>query len=182
MRKPLIALMLASALLAGCGSATPLSSVGGATVQAAAAEPTTKEEFLKAVADRGVKLTADQLEIVRQDRVVEPNGVWAPRPAANLSAAENLRVHFEKHGHEFSPAIPSQEAYLAQAIALAKGERGEIKCYFDTTSFDKGYQSNVVRWNPKTKEMTALRPDGAITTYYRNMSLQASRFVVVPIF
>jgi hypothetical protein len=57
-----------------------------------------------------------------------------------------------------------------------------IQYYFDTTSFAKGYQSNVVIWNSSSKEMTAMRSDGAMTTYYRDPALAANRFVVVPAF
>ncbi|MNT61691.1 hypothetical protein D3C72_1993500 [compost metagenome] len=137
---------------------------------------------MKAVAARGVKLTDAQLELISKGRSIEPNGTFAARPAANLTSDQNLKVHFEKHGHEFSPKITSAEEYLDRAMSLASGKRGKIVYYFDTTSFSKGYQSQVVRWNPQSKEFTALRPDGAVTTYYLNFNLASKRFVSVPAF
>ncbi|MNX88082.1 hypothetical protein D3C86_1200400 [compost metagenome] len=129
-----------------------------------------------------MKLTDEQLDIISKSRNMTPNGLFASRPAANLTAEQNLETHFVKHGHEFNPKITSAAQYLQQATDLAAGKRGDLKFYFDTTSFAKGYQSNVVRWNPQTKEMTAVRPDGAVTTYYLNFSLKSNRFVIVPKF
>lgn len=185
MRKPFAAVALTALLLSvsGCGYAGlgPVTR-SAQTAEALDTEPKTKEAFLKAVSDRGVKLTVQQLQIISAGRSVQPNGEFASRPAANLTAEQNLDVHFKKHGHEFTPPITSAEQYRQQAVDLAAGKRGTIKFLFDTTSFDKGYQSNVVRWNPQTKEMTAVRPDGAVTTYYRNFNLSAKRFIVVPVF
>lgn len=185
MKKPIAAVALTALLLSlsGCGySGLGPVTRSAQTVVALDSEPTTKEAFLKAVADRGVKLSAQQLQIVAAGRTVQPNGQFASRPAANLTSEQNLDVHFKKHGHEFNPPISSADQYRQQAVDLAAGKRGAIKYLFDTTSFDKGYQSNVVRWNPQTKEMTAVRPDGAVTTYYRNFSLSPKRFIVVPAF
>lgn len=185
MRNPIAAVTLTALLLSvsGCGYAGlgPVTR-SAQSVTALAADPTTKDEFIKAASERGLKLTAQQLQIISVGRSMQPTGEFASRPAANLTAEQNLTVHFEKHGHEFNPRITSAEQYRQQAVDLAAGRRGAIKFYFDTTSFDKGYQSNVVRWNPQTKEMTAVRPDGAVTTYYRNFSLAAKRFIVVPAF
>lgn len=186
MRNPIAAVTLTALLLSvsGCG----YSGLGPVTrsaqsVTALASDPTTKDEFIKAASERGVKLTAQQLQIISAGRSTQPSGEFASRPAANLTAEQNLTVHFQKHGHEFTPAIKSAEEYRQNAVDLAAGRRGAIKFYFDTTSFDKGYQSNVVRWNTQTKEMTAVRPsDGAVTTYYRNFTLAAKRFIVVPAF
>lgn len=169
----------------GCGTYGSLSPLGFGSPTSATAlksEPTTKEEFVKAVASRGIKLTSQQLALISTGRSVQPDGTFASRPANNLTAEQNLEVHFKKHAREFKPAIPSAEEYLKRAMDLAAGKRGKIVYYFDTTSFSKGYQSQVVRWNPQTKEMTALRPDGAVTTYYLNFSLKPNRFVVVPQF
>jgi hypothetical protein len=170
--------------LSGCGF-TGTGIVGTSTTsttKALAVAPKTKAEFVKAVADLGVKLTDAQLDIISKSRNTVPNGTFASRPAANLTAEQNLETHFLKHGHEFTPKVASAAQYLQQATDLAAGKRGELEFYFDTTSFAKGYQSNVVRWNVKTKEMTAVRPDGAVTTYYLNFSLKPSRFVIVPKF
>ncbi len=185
MRKPFAAVALTALLLSvsGCGYAGigPVSH-SSATVGALDNAPATKEAFVKAAAERGVKLTTQQIQIIAAGRSTQPNGTFASRPAANLTAEQNLDVHFKKHGHEFVPAITSADQYRQQAVDLAAGKRGAIKYLFDTTSFDKGYQSNVVRWNPQTKEMTAVRPDGAVTTYYRNFSLSPKRFIEVPVF
>lgn len=181
MRSPIAALLLTT-FLAGCGIAEPIHSVAPAAVQATASDPQTKDEFVKAVAALGVKLTPDQVATIEEDRMVSPNGQWAPRPAENLTAAQNLTIHFQKHCRDFNPPVASEANYQAQAIALAKGERGTIKFLFDITSFDKGYQSNVVRWNPQSCEMTAVRLDGAMTTYYLNYRMSPKRFVSVPAF
>lgn len=185
MRLPIYAALALTLLTTGCGSSLGTASFLGAPSSSASAlstEPKTKAEFVKEVAARGVKLTDAQLELISKGRNVLPDGTFAARPAANLTADQNLKVHFEKHGHEFSPNIQSQEEYLQRAMDLAAGKRGDIMYFFDTTSFSKGYQSQVVRWNPKTKEFTALRPDGAVTTYYLNYKLAGKRFVVVPKF
>lgn len=185
MRFAIHAVLALTLFTSGCGSAISTGSLIGSANRSASAlssEPQTKEEFVKAVAERGVKLTEKQLQLIAQGRSVMPNGKFADRPAANLTAEENLRVHFEKHAHEFTPNIQTQEEYLQRAIDLAAGRRGRIVYYFDVTSFEKGYQSNVVRWNPETKEFTALRPDGAVTTLYLNYRLNGKRFVVVPKF
>lgn len=185
MRKPIAAVALTAMLLSlsGCGySGLGPVTRSAQTVSAQAADPQTKAEFIQAAAQRGVKLTEQQLEIIAVGRSKQPSGEFASRPAANLTSEQNLEVHFNKHGQEFNPPIESADEYRQHAVDLAAGRRGEIKFYFDTTSFAKGYQSNVVRWNPQTKEMTAVRPDGAVTTYYRNFSLQPKRFIVVPAF
>lgn len=109
-----------------------------------------------------------------------PAGKFAARPAENLTAEQNWDVHFNKHGHEFKPAFTTREAYLAGAVATAKGELGAIKYLFDLQSFQKGYQTHVIRWNPKTLGFTAVRgEDGATTTFYLNKP-NTSRFVEVP--
>lgn len=187
MKKQLFSALALSTMLlslSGCGLAGTgvVGSSNSQTTKALSSEPTTKAEFVKTVASLGVKLTDAQLEIISKSRNTEPNGTFASRPAANLSAEQNLETHFVKHGHEFNPKITSAEQYLKQATDLAAGKRGDLKFYFDITSFEKGYQSNVVRWNVKTKEMTAVRPDGAVTTYYLNFNLKPSRFVLVPKF
>ncbi len=185
MRLPIYAALALTLLTTGCGSSLGTAAFLGSETSAASAlasEPKTKAEFVKEVAARGVKLTDAQLELISKGRSVLPNGTFAARPAANLTSEQNLKVHFEKHGHEFSPAVATQEEYLQRAMDVATGKRGGIVYYFDTTSFKKGYQSQVVRWNVKSKEFTALRPDGAVTTYYLNYKLASNRFVVVPQF
>jgi hypothetical protein len=182
----LSALAAITVLVAGCGSAVqaPLGQQQ-ALRQAAAlgqvpAGPKTKADFVKACAAKGIKFSDDQLELIQKERRVVPSGVWAPRPAENLTGEQNLDVHWRKHGHEFRPAIESAEAYLAQGNAAGAGNRGEIRFFFDTTSLDKGYQSHVVRWNPKNHDFPAFRADGAETTYYQN-DPKPSRFVEVPL-
>ena len=177
-----LALML---MTSGCGTTLGSMSLIGSNASSATAQsvaPKNKQEFIKEVAARGVKLTEAQLELISKGRSVQPNGTFAARPAANLTAEQNLDVHFKKHAHEFTPAIASAEEYLQRAMDVASGKRGEITYYFDTTSFQKGYQSQVVRWNVKSKEFTALRPDGAVTTLYLNYKLASKRFVEVPLF
>jgi hypothetical protein len=174
------------ALTAGCGVA-PNALMTGQRATAASAlghggefvSPKTKEEFVKAAQAKGVKLTEADLTQIQAERKVVPSGLWAPRPAENLTAQANLDVHWKKHGHEFNPAITSAEAYLKQGNDAGSGKRGTVRFFFDTTSFDKGYQTHVVRWVPTTLDFTAFRTDGAETTYYRNVP-KANRFIEVP--
>jgi hypothetical protein len=185
MKQPAIVLSLLVLTLTGCGqpslTSSPLLSPQ-ATQVSTFALPSTKAEFVQAVSSLGVKLTDAQLSVISANRSAKPSGTMAPRPAANLTSEQNLRVHFLKHGGEFHPAFATAEEYLAQAVALAEGKRGPVEYYFDITSFKKGYQSNVVLWNSSTKELTAMRPDGATTTFYHDPSLKPNRFVVVPSF
>jgi len=185
MKKPIAAVALTTLLLSlsGCGYAGLAPTTRSAqTVSAQDAVPQTKDEFIQAAAQHGIKLTAQQIQIISVGRSMQPSGLFASRPAENLTAEQNLDVHFHKHGAEMHPPAATADEYRQRAVDLAAGRRGAIKFYFDTTSFDKGYQSNVVRWNPQTKEMTAVRPDGAVTTYYLNYSLKPSRFIEVPAF
>lgn len=179
---------LMATLVVSCGRSGPTTSavqLRAAQVAAAAAKapsfgtaPATREAFVAAAKAKGVKLTEAQVELIRAERHVVPNGQFAARPAMNLSAQQNLDVHFKKHGHEFRPAIASAEAYVAQGNAAATGKRGEVRFFFDTTSFQKGYQSHVVRWVPATHDFTAFMADGSETTYYQN-DPKPNRFIEV---
>jgi hypothetical protein len=125
-----VVLSLAALALAGCGlTATPATSLLSVSTMRASSlsVPSTKADFVKAVSALGVSLTDAQLATISADRSLKPNGSWAPRPAANLTADQNLQTHFLKHGMQFHPAIPTAQAYLAQAIALAEGKRGPIQ-------------------------------------------------------
>ena len=62
----------------------------------------------------------------------------------------------------------------------ASGKGTPIVYLFDVQSFDKGYQSHVVRWSPKSHELSAMREDGAITTYYLDSKMPPARFVQLP--
>jgi hypothetical protein len=146
--------------------------------QARAAQ--TKAEFVAAAKSKGVKLSEADLAMIQAERQVTPNGTWAARPAEHLTADQNLDVHFRKHGHEFRPAITSAADYQAQGNAAAMGKRGAVRYFFDTTSFDKGYQSHVIRWVPATHDFTAFKADGTETTYYQN-DPKPNRFIEVPV-
>lgn len=173
-------------LLSGCGTSTmaPMAIAHAPSLTSAYATgtPKTKEEFVAAVKAAGVKLTDADLQEIAVERTIKPNGQWAPRPAENLTADQNLSVHFNKHGHEFHPALTSEGDYLKQAMAAANGERGTVRFFFDVTSFDKGYQTHVVRWNPANHDFCAVRNDGAMTTYYQNFKVAPKRFIEVPLF
>lgn len=183
MRQQAIVLSFLALTSVGCGQ--PVASVSLSSVRAletTVKAPANKAEFVKAVAALGVKLTEQQLATISANRAAKPCGAWAPRPAVNLTAEQNLDVHFKKHGGEFTPRLANAQAYMSQAMDLANGKRGAIEYYFDSTSFQKGYQSNVVIWNKSTRELTAMRPDGAMTTYYHDNNLASNRFVIVPSF
>jgi hypothetical protein len=189
-----VALLVTST--AGCGTNPQATSAGrnmaASSVQAnghffkGGAKPTigapaagAEAAFVSAVKSQGITLTPDQLAQIQAERAVKPNMTWAPRPAVNLTAAQNLTVHFLKHGHEFNPALASEQAYMAQGNAAGTGGRGVVRFYFDTTSYTKGYQTHVVRWVPSTNDFTAFRTDGAETTYYQSQP-QPGRFIEVP--
>lgn len=178
------AIALAALITAGCGTAAiaPDHARLGSSLQAHSdSAPKDKDAFLAELKKRSIKLSAADLATLTKERSLVPSGEFADRPAAKLTGPENLAVHFKKHGHEFKPAIKSEEAYVESAIAAATGKRGEVRFFFDTTSFSKGYQSHIVRWVPKTKEFTAFRADGAMTTYYLNFKVGGSRFIEVPL-
>lgn len=183
---PLVAATLLAAFISGCGSHAFLPLASSRAPQAAQAfkaafpaAPVDKAAFIAASGAKGIKFTDAQLIEIQGERQVKPSGLFAPRPAANLTAQQNLDVHWRKHGSEFKPAIKSPEDYVLQGNAAGDGTRGEVRYFFDTTSYKKGYQTHVVRWVPKTMDFTAFRTDGAQTTYYQNVP-QAGRFVEVP--
>ena len=182
----LASLLLLVALPTGCGVAAEspaLRSPGLAQAHGAiATESTTKEAFGAYLRTKGIKLTDAELDVLVKERMLTPSGRFAARPAHNLSSEQNLEVHWLKHRNEFTPKPASGDEYMAMGIAAATGERGTVKFYFDTTSFQKGYQSHVVRWVPTTKDFTAFRADGDMTTYYRNNSVSLKRFIEVPEF
>jgi hypothetical protein len=166
----------------GCNAVTPMAMapMSQSTLQRTYSRDNAAEQAFRAeVAKKGIKLTDAQFEMIKTERRTVPNGEFASRPAANLSAEQNLEVHFQKHRKEFS-GVNTADDYLKAAVAHSAGKNGPINYYFDITSFDKGYQTHVVRWNPKTREFGATRADGAVTTYYRNNTVEAKRFIPVP--
>jgi hypothetical protein len=187
---------LAALLLAGCGTSntmgfgqvnSPFAASAFATRHQTAAPsqagPQSEAQFVQAVAALGVQLQPADLTVLSKERAMVPNGQWAERPAANLTAAQNLQVHFLKHGSQFHPAPASPQAYLAQAIATAEGQRGTVSYLYDITSNAKGYQTHILRYVAASHELTCVRPtDGAITTYYIDNGLAPNRFVPIPAF
>lgn len=136
------------------------------------------EKFTSAVSALGVKLTPEQLKVISTQRHLKTTGVFASRPATHLSSDQNLVIHFNKHKSQF-PGITTKEAYLAAAKNYLDNNTTAVY-YFDTTSFSKGYQSNVVKHDAKTMELSAVRTNGDITTYYKDNKMDPKRFVVVP--
>lgn len=183
LRAPLLGMLLAG-MLGGCAAPMPQAPLAPFYAARAleASAPSTEAQFVAAVKADGISLTPAQLQEIAAERRARPDGQWAARPALNLTAEQNLEVHFNKHASQFHPSPASPEAYLQQAMACANGERGTVHYYFDITSFTKGYQTHVVRWNPETKEFCAVRTDGAMTTYYIDYNVKPSRFVEVPLF
>lgn len=181
----LAAVMTVGLVATGCGALSPLPAARmplapSALTRTYDAGSTVEKAFRAEVAKRGITLTDAQFAQIRTERGTVPNGTFASRPAANLTAEQNLQVHFLKHCKEFG--IKTADDYLKAAVAHSSGAKGPINYYFDMTSFDKGYQTHVVRWNPKTREFGATRADGAVTTYYKNNSVESKRFVPVPAF
>jgi hypothetical protein len=171
--------------ITGCGAMTPAPLARAPLAPSSTlqrvydANNPAEKAFRAEVAKRGITLTDDQFTQILTERRTMPNGLFASRPAENLTAEQNLQVHYEKHRKEF-PGVASPQDYLKAACAHSGGKNGTINYYFDITSFDKGYQTHVVRWNPKTREFGAVRKDGAVTTYYRNNTVEAKRFIPVP--
>lgn len=135
--------------------------------------------FVTSVSRLGVNLNNEQLKIIEIQRSLKPSGNFASRPANNLTAEKNLDIHFQKHKSQFK-GVTSKEIYLQRALEFFERESDSIQYYFDSTSFSKGYQSNVVRFDSKTREISALRSNGDLTTYYISDDLSPKRFVVVP--
>lgn len=140
--------------------------------------PERTQLFVNNVSKLGVKLKPEQLKTISLQRHLKTSGKFASRPANNLTSEQNLQVHFDKHKKEF-PNVKTKEQYLQSAIDFHNRKGETIKYYFDTTSFSKGYQSNVIKYDSKTHELSALRSDGDITTYYTSDDPSPKRFVVV---
>ncbi len=135
--------------------------------------------FEKQISAMGVKLSPEQFKLIALQRHLKPGGGFASRPAVNLTADQNLTVHFNKHKSQF-PGINSKEDYLKSAISYLNNSSPTAQYYFDITSFSKGYQSNVVKWDSKTNELSAVRSNADVTTYYKDGKMNPSRFVIVP--
>ena len=135
--------------------------------------------FVSNVAKLGVNLSPEQLRIISQQRHLTPSGNFASRPLENLTAEQNLSVHFNKHRKEFKN-INNKEQYLQSAVDFHNRKSPSITYYFDTTSFAKKYQSNVIKFDAKTHELSAMRLGGDITTYYTSDTPSLKRFVPVP--
>lgn len=188
MRKPMttkmasLSLLLVSATLWACGSApmvvAPQAMQPAPAVRSLTTQTAGEKAFREELGRRNIRLSEDQIAIIRAERRAVPSGLFAPRPAANLTAEQNLEVHYQKHRKEFGHT--SAEEYLREAIAHLAGRKGELQYFYDTTSFQKGYQTHVVRWNPQSKDFGAVKADGAITTYYKNFTINSKRFVPVP--
>ncbi len=137
------------------------------------------EMFLQNASKLGVRLNDNELKEIDIQRHVQPSGFWAARPAMNLTAEQNLNIHFIKHKNEFK-GINSAAQYLQRALEFQRRQTPSITYFFDITSFDKGYQSNVVKFDARTHEFGALKSNGDITTYYTNDMPSPKRFIVVP--
>lgn len=138
------------------------------------------EVFIGNVAKLGVKLTPDQLKTISIQRHLTTTGKFASRPAEKLTSEQNLQVHFNKHKKEF-PNVKTMSDYIDSAVSFHKRNNENTNYYFDSTSFAKGYQSNVVKYDSKTHELSALRTDGDITTYYTSDQPSTKRFILVPL-
>jgi hypothetical protein len=137
------------------------------------------QAFLNNVSRFNISLNDGQLREISMQRHIRPSGLWASRPAMNLTGDQNLNVHFIKHRMEFK-GINSPEQYLQRSLDFQLRQSPSITYYFDTTSFDKDYQSNVVKYDARTREFGAVRSNGDITTYYTSDPPSAKRFIIVP--
>jgi hypothetical protein len=136
------------------------------------------ENFVKNATRLGIRLNDGQLKEISVQRHATPSGIWASRPALNLTSEQNLNTHFLKHRMEFK-GINSPAQYLQKAIEFQNRQSPSITYYFDTTSFDKGYQSNVVKHDARTGELGAMKSNGDITTYYTSDIPSSKRFIPV---
>lgn len=172
--------------LTGCGTDTDtLNTVGNPQTISTFSDSndsdisSKSQVFISNVSKLGVKLSNDQLKTISLQRHLKTSGQFASRPAEKLTSEQNLQVHYDKHKKEF-PKVKSREDYLQSAISFHERKGETVTYYFDTTSFAKGYQSNVVKYDSKTHEISALRSNGDITTYYTTDAPSSKRFVVVP--
>lgn len=136
------------------------------------------QKFVSDVSELGVKLKQEELKTISTQRHLKTTGVFASRPAEHLSSEQNLSIHFNKHKGQF-PNVKTKEEYLAAAKNYLDNNTTAVY-YFDTTSFAKKYQSNVIKYDKKTTELSAMRLNGDITTYYKDNKVDPKRFVVVP--
>ena len=97
-----LSVALALIALTGCAQSPVMHAPASAGVSALqSSAPVTQAAFVDALKKANVRLTDKELAVIEAERKVAPSGVMAPRPAENLSAEQNLDVHFKKHGHEF---------------------------------------------------------------------------------
>lgn len=136
------------------------------------------QKFVADVSELGVKLKPEELKTISTQRHLKTTGIFASRPAEHLSSEQNLLIHFNKHKGQF-PNVKTKEEYLAAAKNFLDNNTTSVY-YFDTTSFAKKYQSNVIKYDKKTTELSAMRLNGDITTYYKDNKVDPKRFVVVP--
>src|SRR5690606_11833060 len=83
----------------GCGNSTsnfnsyvPQNTVSSLSIKPAGQYSTSVRTFLSRVSNLGAKLSAEQLSEISAQRHVKPNGMFAPRPARNLSERQNLEI------------------------------------------------------------------------------------------
>lgn len=132
--------------------------------------------FIQELSKKKITLNNQELNMVVTLKNVEPVGRWTPGPEENSDA--NMKKHFEKHGHDFKPAIESVQEYFEKAMLAAKSPDG--KYYFDTKPYLEERIVSLVKWNSQTKEFTVTRDNGQIATYFINMKVKPERFVKVP--
>lgn len=132
--------------------------------------------FIQELSKKKINLNNQELDMVVKLKNVEPVGRWTPGPEENPEA--NMKKHFEKHGHDFKPAIESVQEYFQKAMNAAKSPDG--KYYFDTKPYLEERIVSLVKWNSQTKEFTVTRDNGQIATYFINMKVKPERFVKVP--
>ena len=173
--------------LSGCGSDIdtfsdiPVDNPQFSSIQSTpvANYPARVQAFISNVSRFGINLNDEQIRQIYTQRYVRPSGKFASRPALNLTSEQNLDIHFKKHYKEFK-GISNKEQYLQKALQFLTRESPSANYYFDTTSFAKGYQSNIVKYDAQTHELSAVRNDGDITTFYTSDMPSPKRFVVVP--
>lgn len=132
--------------------------------------------FIQELSKKKITLNNQELNMIVTLKNIEPVGRWTPGPEENSDA--NMKKHFEKHGHDFRPAIESVQEYFEKAMLAAKSPDG--KYYFDTKPYLEEKIVSLVKWNSQTKEFTVTRDNGQIATYFINMKVKPERFVKVP--
>lgn len=127
---------------------------------------------------QSLSLSNEDLSKIKELMEVKPTGEWTPGPENNPKA--NLSKHYLKHRKDFKPAFENEEDYLKAAIKAANNNCDTCNYYFDRKYYTDDKIVSVIKWNSKTLELTVVRDNGQIATYFTDKTVKAPRFILVP--